>query len=62
MSLNATLVEAEIAHEVMQVLILASTSAPFIPTTMQMPNLALVETKRNTVWLVSNIKIYIEHA
>ena len=30
--------------------ILASTSVPFRPTTVQMPNFALIETKRITVY------------
>ncbi len=34
----------------MNVRILASTSVPFEPTTVQMPNLALLATKRITVF------------
>jgi hypothetical protein len=37
----------------LQVRILASTSVPFRPTTVQMPNLALIETKRSTVFLTT---------
>ncbi len=33
---------------------LASTRVPFRPTTVQMPNLALIETKRITVYHISN--------
>ncbi len=51
-SLNGTLVEVkirtwELGH--LNVYILASTSVPFWPTTMQMPNFALTETKRITL-------------
>jgi hypothetical protein len=41
---------------VSQVRILASKSVPFRPMTVQMPNLALIETKRITVFL-----LYTEH-
>ena len=51
--LNGTLLEAKICTkthiQVSQVRVLASTSVPFRPTTVQMPNLALIETKRVTV-------------
>jgi hypothetical protein len=49
--LNGTLVEASLDTHLghLHVRFLASTSVPFRPTTVQMPNLALVETKRITV-------------
>ncbi len=34
---------------------LASTSVPFRPTTVQTPNLTLIETKRITVWGVAKV-------
>jgi len=37
------------SHSLQNLRILSSTSVPFRPTTVQMPNLALVETKRITV-------------
>jgi hypothetical protein len=46
---NGTLVEAKICTKVSFVRILASTSVPFRPTKVKMPNLALIETKRITV-------------
>jgi hypothetical protein len=35
---------------------LASTSFPFRPKTVQMPNLALIEKKRITVWIIEIVK------
>ncbi len=52
MDLNGTLVEAKICTQMSQVLVLAATSVPFRPMTMQMPNLALIETKRIAVYFV----------
>jgi len=44
-----TLVEAKMLHtHYIMYSFLSSTSVPFRPTTVQMPNLALVETKRTT--------------
>ncbi len=45
--------------------ILTSTSVPFRPTTVQMPNLALIETKQITVWdkrLGTNLKAMLKIA
>jgi hypothetical protein len=45
--------------------ILASTSAPFRTTTVQMPNLALIETKRITVaklyWRKKGLAVYLHN-
>jgi hypothetical protein len=49
--LNGTLVEAKMFTFSLEcICILSSTSVPFRPTTEQMPILALVETKRTTVY------------
>ncbi len=51
MGLNRTLVEAKNTQiQVSHGSIKASKRVIFTPTTMQMPNLALTETKRITVW------------
>ncbi len=42
-----TLIEAKICTWHLNVRILVSTSAPFRPTTVQMPSFALIETKQN---------------
>jgi hypothetical protein len=48
--LNGTLVETKIrTFKCPQVLVLPKTSVPFRPTTVQMLNLARIETKWNTV-------------
>ncbi len=56
--LNGTLVEAKICTDLghLNVRILVLTSFLFRPTTVQMENLALTETKRITVWGRLNTK------
>ncbi len=48
-------------NRTLQVRILASTSVPFRPTTVQMPNLALIETKRSTVFLATGEPLPLLH-
>jgi hypothetical protein len=56
--LNGTLVEAKIRPwDTLNVRILASSSVPFRPTTMQMPNYALIEHKLITVYVCTKYLI-----
>jgi hypothetical protein len=52
------MLELKYKIQVSQVHILPSTSVPWRPSTVQMPNLELIETKRITVWQTNMITLY----
>jgi hypothetical protein len=52
---HGTIVDAKCAHSPLNLGILSSTSVPCTLTTVQLPNLALVETKRITVYSFTKI-------